>query len=32
MAQIEILVKKQLLAIQNREVIASGDSNYDTCP
>ena len=31
MAQIEILVKKQLLAIQNREVIASGDSNYDTC-
>ena len=31
MAQIEIEVRKQLLTIQNRELIASGDSNFDTC-
>lgn len=31
MAQIEIFLKKQLLTIQNREIIASGDCNYDTC-
>ncbi len=31
MAQIEILLKKQLLTIQNREIISSGDVNYDTC-
>lgn len=31
MAQIEILLEKQLLTIQNREVIASGDVNYDSC-
>lgn len=31
MARIEISVRRQLLAVQNREVIASGDSNYDTC-
>ncbi len=31
MAQIEIILEKQLLTIQNREVIASGDCNYDKC-
>ncbi len=31
MAQIEILLEKQLLTIQNREVISSGDVNYDSC-
>lgn len=31
MAQIEIILEKQLLTIQNREVISSGDSNYDSC-
>ena len=31
MAQIEIMLEKQLLTIQNREVIASGDVNYDSC-
>ncbi len=31
MAQINILLEKQLLTIQNREIIASGDSNYDSC-
>lgn len=31
MAQIEILLEKQLLTIQNREIIASGDVNVDTC-
>lgn len=31
MAQIEILLEKQLLTIQNREIIASGDSNFDSC-
>lgn len=31
MAQIEIILEKQLLTIQNREVIASGDCNYDHC-
>lgn len=31
MAQIQILLEKQLLTIQNREIIASGDSNYDSC-
>jgi len=31
MAQIEIILEKQLLTIQNREVIASGDCNYDRC-
>ncbi len=31
MAQIEIALEKQLLTIQNREVISSGDVNYDSC-
>lgn len=31
MAQINILLEKQLLTIQNMEIIASGDSNYDSC-
>lgn len=31
MAQIRILLEKQLLTIQNREIIASGDSNFDSC-
>lgn len=31
MAQIEIILEKQLLTIQNREVISSGDINYDSC-
>lgn len=31
MAQIEILLEKQLLTIQNREIIASGDVNVDKC-
>ncbi len=31
MAQIEILLEKQLLTIQNQDIIASGDVNYDTC-
>lgn len=31
MAQIEIVLEKQLLTIQNREVISSGDVNYDAC-
>lgn len=31
MSQIEILLNKQLLTIQNREIISSGDVNYDTC-
>ncbi|WP_286080614.1 hypothetical protein [Parablautia intestinalis] len=31
MAQIRLVLEKQLLTIQNREIISSGDSNYDTC-
>lgn len=31
MAQIGILLEKQLLTIKNREIISSGDSNYDSC-
>jgi len=31
MAQIRILLEKQLLTIQNQEIISSGDMNYDTC-
>lgn len=31
MAQIEVILEKQLLTIQNREVISSGDMNYDSC-
>ena len=31
MAQIQILLEKQLLTIQNTEIIASGDSNFDSC-
>ena len=31
MSQIEILLEKQVLTIQNREIISSGDVNYDTC-
>lgn len=31
MAQIELLLEKQLLTIHNREIIASGDVNVDTC-
>lgn len=31
MAQIEMLLEKQLLTIQNQEVISSGDMDYDTC-
>lgn len=31
MAQIKLLLEKQLLSIQNQEIIASGDINLDTC-
>lgn len=31
MAQIQILLEKQLLTILNAEIIASGDSNFDSC-
>lgn len=31
MAQIELLLEKQLLTIQNQEIISSGDSNFDSC-
>ena len=31
MAQIKLLLEKQLLTIQNQEIIASGDSNFDSC-
>lgn len=31
MAQIKLLLEKQLLTIQNMEIIASGDSNFDSC-
>lgn len=31
MAQIKILLEKQLLTVQNAEIIASGDSNFDSC-
>ena len=31
MAHIKLVLEKQLLTIQNREIISSGDSNYDTC-
>lgn len=31
MAQIDIILDKQLLTIQNMEIIASGDSNFDSC-
>lgn len=31
MAQIEMLLEKQLLKIRNQEVISSGDIEYDTC-
>ncbi len=31
MAQIKILLEKQLLTIQNMEIISSGDSNFDSC-
>ena len=31
MAQIKLKLEKQLLTIQNQEIIASGDMNYDTC-
>lgn len=31
MAIINISLEKQLLTIQNREIISSGDSNYDVC-
>lgn len=31
MAQIKLLLAKQLLIIQNAEIIASGDSNFDSC-
>ena len=31
MAQIEVMVSKQLLTIQNQDVIARGDMNYDIC-
>lgn len=31
MAQINVLLEKQLLTIQDREVISSGDANYDMC-
>ncbi len=31
MAQLEVLLEKQLLSIQNQEVISSGDMDYDTC-
>lgn len=31
MARIELKLERQLLTIQNQEIIASGDMNYDTC-
>ena len=31
MAQINVLLEKQLLTVQNRDVISSGDANYDMC-
>lgn len=31
MAQIKLLLEKQLLTIQNQDIIASGDINYDRC-
>ncbi|MBD5550486.1 MAG: hypothetical protein HDQ96_04820 [Lachnospiraceae bacterium] len=31
MAQIKLLLEKQLLTIQNQEIISSGDSNFDSC-
>ncbi len=31
MAQIEIVLEKQLLAIRNQEIISSGDVDYDAC-
>ncbi len=31
MAQIEMLLEKQVLTIRNQEVISSGDMDYDTC-
>lgn len=31
MAQINLLLEKQLLTILNQEIIASGDSNFDSC-
>ncbi|RKJ44383.1 hypothetical protein D7X98_12690 [bacterium 1XD8-76] len=31
MAQIKLLLEKQLLTIQNQDIIASGDSNFDSC-
>lgn len=31
MAKIKLKLEKQLLTIQNQEVIASGDSNFDSC-
>lgn len=31
MAQIQILLEKQLLTVRNTEIIASGDSNFDSC-
>lgn len=31
MAQIEMLLEKQLLSIRNQEIISSGDMDYDTC-
>lgn len=31
MAQINLLLEKQLMTIQNQEIISSGDSNFDSC-
>ena len=31
MARLEFLLEKQLLTLQNKEIISSGDSNFDAC-
>ena len=31
MANLQIILEKQLLTIKNQEIIASGDSNFDSC-
>lgn len=31
MAQINVLIEKQLLTVQNHDIISSGDSNHDMC-
>lgn len=31
MAQIEVLLERQMLSVVNQEIISSGDISYDTC-